>query len=150
MQVESMQLVLRRRSPWEGCDIGVRLLQDAMKSVYRCHLIVAVPLFVLFLWTIDIAPWLPVVLIWASKPWFDRTILFVLSRALFGATSSLSELWSARQAVWSSQFFETLVRRLSASRSFTQSVQQLEGLKGKPRRERLRTFAARQRGVART
>jgi hypothetical protein len=144
-----MQLVLRPRTPWEGCDMGVRLLQSWVRPVFTCYFVVAVPLFALFMTTLQIASWLPVLLIWLSKPWLDRTILFALSRSLFGASSTPSQLWAERGAVWWSQLLSSFtLRRLSASRSFTQPLLQLEGLRGVERRLRIRYFTARHRGVA--
>jgi hypothetical protein len=79
--------------------------------------------------TYDIAGWLPGLLIWWSKPWLDRTILFVLSRAAFGQATTIADLLHAQRRVWWSQLFLSLTtRRLSPWRSFTQSVYQLEGL----------------------
>jgi hypothetical protein len=145
-----MSLTLRPRAIWEGCDLGIRLLQANLGSTFSCHLMVALPLFALCFATYDIAPWLPVLLIWWSKPWLDRTLLFVLSRALFGAATTPPEVWDAQRDVWWAQWPETVtLRRLSASRSFTQPIRQLEGLTGTARRARVRQLAARHRGVAR-
>lgn len=150
MQVEAMRLVLRPRTAWEGGDVGVRLLQASFKPVYTCYLVVAVPLFAILVSTYSLADWLPPLLIFWFKPWLDRTILFALSRTLFGAEASLGELWSHRGEVFWSQLLESLtLRRLSASRSFTQPVHQLEGLKGKDLRARLRVLSARSSGTAR-
>jgi hypothetical protein len=150
VRVDSMQLVLRPRTAWEGCDMGVRLLQSCMKPVYLCYFVVAVPLFAVFMTTMEIAAWLPALLIWWSKPWLDRTILFVLARALFGASSTPSLLFAERRAVWGRQLLSAItVRRLSVSRSFTQPLLQLEGLEGDERRKRLKYFTARHRGIAR-
>jgi len=111
---------------------------------------VAVPLFALCFATYDLAPWLPAMLIWWSKPWLDRTLLFVLSRALFGVATTPPDVWEVQRDVWWAQWLETLtLRRLSASRSFTQPVRQLEGLTGTARGTRIRQLAARHRGVAR-
>jgi len=150
MQVEAISLNLRPRSMWEGSDLGIRLLQSRLRSVYSTHLLVALPLFALCYGTVEIAPWLPVLLIWTSKPWLDRTILFSLSRALFGEDTSFAELWQAGSEVWWSEFALTVtLRRLSASRSFSQPVRQLEGLTGRELGARLRQMALRHRGVAR-
>jgi hypothetical protein len=66
--------------------------------------------------------------IWCAKPWLDRTILFVLSRAAFRQPSSPAVLWRAQRNVWWRQLlFTLLIRRLSLWRSFTQPVYQLEG-----------------------
>jgi hypothetical protein len=99
---------------------------------------------------VQLADWLPPLLIWLSKPWIDRTILFTLSRSLFGQPTSLADLWAARREVWGSQWLRTWVlARLSASRSFKQPVVQLEGLTGRSLRERLEVITGRRRGVAR-
>lgn len=145
-----MSLVLRPRSMWEGSDLGVRLLQSQPRSVFPSFLLIAVPLFVLFYATVDIAWWLPVLLMWISKPWLDRTILFALSRALFGEPTTPADVWAARGAVWGAQLVTTVtLRRLSASRAFTQPVRQLEGLSGAARSARVRQLTVRHRGVAR-
>ncbi len=145
-----MTLTLRPRAIWEGCDLGIRLLQSNLRSAYACYLMVALPLFALCFATYEIAPWLPATLIWWSKPWLDRTLLFVLSRALFGVATRPADVWEARREVWWAQWLETVtLRRLSASRSFTQPVRQLEGLTGRARATRVRQLAARHRGIAR-
>ncbi len=135
---------------WEGCDLGVRLLQSWLRSVFSSHIAVALPLFVLLISTYGIAAWLPCLLIWMSKPWLDRTLLFSLSRALFGSPTRPMDVWEAQREVWWSQLPETLtLRRLSGSRAFTQPIVQLERLTGSARRSRVRQLAARHRGVAR-
>ena len=143
-------MVWRPRGTWEGCDLGVRLLQSWLRPVFTCYLAVALPLFCLFAATGAAVPWLPCLLIWISKPWLDRTILFVLSRALFGVTTRVGEVWAARHAVWLAGLGRTLtLQRLSASRSFLQPILQLEGLSGSALRYRLRQVAGGRRAVAR-
>jgi hypothetical protein len=150
VQIDTIALILRPRSRWEGCDLGVRLLQSWLRSTYTVYLAVALPLFGVFLLTDSIAGWLPSLLIWLSKPWLDRTILFVLSRALFGERTTPADLWTHRRATWWSGITTTLtLQRLSASRSFKQPVLQLEGLSGRALRDRIRQLTGRHRGVAR-
>jgi hypothetical protein len=145
MQLESMSLVLRPRTTWEGCDLGVRLLQSQLRSVFSCHVAVLLPWLVLCLATFEMAGWLPGLL-----TWLDRPILFVLSRALFGERTTLKDLWQAGRSVFWQQLATTLtLRRFSASRAFTQPIYQLEGLSGKALRARLRQMTLRRRGVAR-
>jgi hypothetical protein len=150
MQIEAIALVLRPRSIWEGCDLGVRLLQAWFRSVYGCYLAVAVPLFALLLATYGMAPWLPGLLIWLSKPWLDRTILFALSRSLFGEATAPADVWAARRQVWWSGIAFWPLERLSALRSFKLPILQLEGLSGQERRARVRRLTLKHRGVART
>jgi hypothetical protein len=151
MQLDSINLRLRPRVMWESCDLGVRLLQSWLRSVFTTYLAVALPLFALFIATYEIAGWLPVLLIWMSKPWLDRTILFALSRALFGESTTPIDVWEAQRGVWWSQLLQTLtLRRLTGSRSFTQPILQLERLTGSDRRKRVQQLVVRHRGVART
>ncbi|HEV7611612.1 MAG TPA: hypothetical protein VGO37_07050 [Steroidobacteraceae bacterium] len=150
MQPETAGVVWRTRTPWEGADLGIRLLQRWLRPVFLSYLSVAFPLFLLYAALGAAVSWLPAVLIWLSKPWLDRTILFALSRVLFGVSASPNDIWRARAEVWWSQFISTFtLRRLSASRSFTQPVLQLEGLRGAQLRARLKQITARHRGIAR-
>jgi hypothetical protein len=149
VQVDAFAIRLRRRSNLEAADLGVRLCQTVARSVYTCYLAVALPVIVLALATFEIATWFPVIAIWWLKPWFDRTILFVLSRAAFGQTTNLSDLWHARSHVWFEQTLGTLtLRRLSPWRSFTQSVHQLEGLSWAKRRQRVQQIRSGKTGGA--
>ena len=130
MQIDALALRLRPRTPYEAADLGTRLCQSAARDVYRCYLVVAIPAFALCLATVEIAYWLPAFMVMLLKPWLDRTILFVLSRAAFGQRTSLGDLWRAQGQVWWSQLFITFLwRPLSPWRSFTQPVYQLEGLR---------------------
>jgi hypothetical protein len=129
VQVDALILRLRPRTPMEAADLGARLCQTAAASVYRCYLATALPLMALCLASFEIAHWLPGVALWCLKPWLDRTILFVLSRAAFGQSTTLLELWDAQRQVWWRQLTLTfLLQRLSPWRAFTQPVYQLEGL----------------------
>jgi hypothetical protein len=113
----------------EAADLGVRLCQSAARPVYLCYWAVGIPVVALSLATFEVAGWLPGLMIMWAKPWLDRTILFVLSRAAFGQPTALADLWHAQRRVWWSQLLLSLTtRRLSPWRSFTQPVYQLEGL----------------------
>jgi hypothetical protein len=39
----------------------------------------------------EVASWWPMTLLWWSKPWLDRTVLFVLARAAFGQQTTLGD-----------------------------------------------------------
>lgn len=137
MQVDAFAIRLRRRAKMEAADLGVRLCQASARSVFTCYLVVAAPVMLLSLATFEIAPWLPTLILWWAKPWLDRTVLFVLSRAAFGQTTSPRDVWQAQRSVWWKQLLLTLtVRRLSPWRSLTQPVYQLEGLSGWKLRKR--------------
>ena len=128
MQVEALAVRLRSRSQMEAADLGVSLCQHAARSVYACVAVAAFPIALLAIGSFELAQWLPTIVIWCSKPWLDRTILFVLSRAAFGQETRPYDLWRAQRDVWWRQLvFTWTVRRLSVWRSFTQPVYQLEG-----------------------
>ena len=113
----------------EATDLGVRLCQATARTLYPVHSAVTLPVLILALASFEIAPWLPMLAIWWVKPWLDRTVLFVLSRAAFGQTTSVSHVWAAQRQVWWSRLWFTLtVQRLSLWRTLTQPVYQLEGL----------------------
>jgi len=113
----------------EAADLGVRLCQSAAASVYLCYAIVALPVMALAFASFELAGWLPAVLLWCAKPWLDRTILFVLSRAAFGKRTSPADVWREQRRVWWKQLlFTWTIRRLSLWRSLTLPVYQLEEL----------------------
>jgi hypothetical protein len=150
MQLDSLALRMRPRAQLEAADLGVRLCQSAARSVYTCYAAVYVPVAALALASFEIATWLPTLLLFWAKPWLDRTILFVLSRAAFGQGTTLSQLWEARGQVWWRQLLLTWTwRRLSPWRAFTQPVYQLEGLPfGAARRRRVKQVRRRRAGAA--
>jgi hypothetical protein len=149
VQVDAIAIKLRRRSNMEAADLGVRLCQSAARSVYTCYLATALPCIAIALATFEIATWLPILLLWWLKPWLDRTILFVLSRAAFGQSTSLRDLWHSQRQVWWSQLVGSLsLRRLSPWRSLTQPVYQLEGLPFGARGRRARQIRMGKTGAA--
>jgi len=128
VQIDTLAVRLRPRSAMEAADLGVRLCQAAAGSVYPAFLTLAAPLVVLAVASFEIAPWLPTALIWWLKPWLDRTILFALSRAVFGQSTTFADVWRARRRTWWRQVLLTCtLQRLSLWRSLTQPVYQLEG-----------------------
>jgi hypothetical protein len=128
VQIDSLALQMRPRAPHEAADLGIRLCQVNAGAVYRCYLVVALPMAIIAMSLYEFSPWYPGVLMWWAKPWLDRTILFVLARAAFGQPTTVGDLWREQRAVWWRQFILTWTwRRLSPWRSFTQPVYQLEG-----------------------
>jgi hypothetical protein len=112
----------------EAADLGVCLCQHTARSVYTCYALAALPVMALAIGSSELATGLPTVVIWCAKPWLDRTILFVLSRAAFGQQTGPAALWHAQRDVWWRQLlFTWSIRRLSPWRAFTQPVYQLEG-----------------------
>ncbi len=139
MRIESLTLAVRPRLPLEAMDLGLKLCQSHWGAVYTAWAVALVP--VLGLATaarvlVD-ASWLWTTLVWWLKPLYDRALVLVLSRAVFGETTGARDVARALPG-----FFRTgLVRgltwgRFDPSRSFTLPVWQLEGLRGAARRGR--------------
>ena len=128
MLVDTLAVRLRPRTPNEAVDLGVRLCQSAAPAVFRCYLFAALPVIALALASTELIGWYATIVIWWAKPWLDRTILFVLSRAAFGQDTTIGDLWRAQWRVWWRPLLFTLtVRRLSLWRSLTEPVYLLEG-----------------------
>ena len=137
MQVDAIALHLRPRTMSEATDLGVRLVQANARSVWVTFTPVWAVVVLIALAFGSVATWLPGLIIFCMKPWLDRTLLFVLSRAVFGTPTRLADVWAAQRTVWWQQLLPTLTwRRLSPWRSYTQPARQLEGQRGTALRAR--------------
>jgi hypothetical protein len=133
----------------EAADLGTRLVQSAARDIYACLLLAAIPVALITAASAELSNWLPSLVLWWSKPWLDRTILFVLSRAAFGQRTSPADLWRNQRQVWWSQLLHTLTqRRLSPWRSLTQPVYQLEGVPLRKAGPRVRQIRRNKAGAA--
>jgi len=149
MKVDAIRLDLRPRSMFEAADLGVRLVSAHLRSVWTsCAPVYAFVLLVAATMLPFGIGWTLLTVIWL-KPWLDRSILFVLARAVFGEETRFADVWAARRAVaWQGLLGALTVRRLSPWRSYVQPVLQLEGQRGKARRERVARILGSHRGAA--
>ena len=137
MQVDALAVELRPRPMLEAADLGVRMVQAHAASVWRCYTPLLLLVTALAVASVAVADWLPGLLLFWLKPWLDRSLLFVLSRAVFGQATRWSDLWRAQRSVWWRQLPSTLlIRRLSPWRAYTQPIYQLEGQDGALQRRR--------------
>ena len=149
MQVDAIALHLRPRTMSEATDLGVRLVQANARSVWVTFTPVWAVVAVISLAFGSVATWLPGLIIFCMKPWLDRTLLFVLSRAVFGTPTRLADVWAAQRTVWWQQLLPTLTwRRLSPWRSYTQPARQLEGQRGAALRARGKQLLRGKQGAA--
>lgn len=149
MHVDALALTLRPRPMAEAADLGAALVRAHARSLWRSVLPVYAALVLLALSTVEIASWLPTLLIFLAKPWLDRSLLFVLSRAVFGQTTRWTDLWQARRRVWAGELLRTLFwLRLSPWRTYVQPIEQLEGQRGRAQRMRRRQLLHGRRGAA--
>ncbi len=149
MRVDAIAVELRPRPMWEATDLGARLVQTHARSLWITCGPVFGAVLLLSLATVEIATWLPTLILFWLKPWLDRSVLFVLSRAAFGQATHFADLWHAQRQVWWSQLPATLLwRRWSPWRSYTQPIHQLEGQGRAARRQRRRQLLRDQHGRA--
>jgi len=149
MKIDAIAVHLRPRSMSEATDLGVRLVQANARSVWASFTPVWAVVALVALASGGIATWLPSLVIFCMKPWLDRTLLFVLSRAVFGTPTRLRDVWGAQRDVWWQQWFSTLTwRRLSPWRSYTQPSRQLEGVRGAAGRARRKQLLNGKHGAA--
>jgi hypothetical protein len=149
VRIEALAVELRPRSMPEAADLGVRLAQAHAASVWPASLPAFLAVLAVALASVDLAAWAPVAVLFWLKPWWDRTLLFALSRAVFGQATGPGDVWRDRRTVWMGQLVSTLtLRRLSPWRSYTQAIGQLEGLRGTALRIRRRVMLNGQRGQA--
>jgi hypothetical protein len=149
VQIDTIAVRLRMRGAHEAADLGVRLCQESRRAVYGCYLLAAIPVMAVCFATVEIASWLPGLLIWWMKPWLDRSVLFALSRVAFGQSTTWRDLWRENRQVWRSQIISSLtMRRLSPWRALTQPVLQLEGQRGSALRIRLKQVRTGKTGSA--
>lgn len=149
MPLSSAEAALRPRSPWEAVDLGVHLAQRHAGLLLGSWAALTLPLLAvlsLLLWR---WPGLVLLLFWWLKPAFERLALYVLARALFGATPTLGQALRAWPGQLRGELLASLTwRRFSLSRSFTLPLTQLENLRGPARHQRLHALGRRS-GVAR-
>jgi hypothetical protein len=150
MQAADIAIGLRRRSPWEAMDLGLTMLQRWWRRVYLPHFLFAVPLMALAFgagWWFERA-WVALLVIWWLKPAYDRVVLHVLSRAVFGELPTTRAVFRAAGEWLGTGLFLALLLRPSLSRSFTLAVRQLEGQTGRAGRERRAVLGRRVGGYA--
>jgi hypothetical protein len=134
-----LAITLRRRSPWEAMDLGLTMLQRWWRQVYLPYLLVAVPIMAAALaiaWYFERA-WVALALVWWLKPVYDRVVLHVLSRAVFGEMpGTRAVLRAAREWLGTGLPAALTFGRIGFARSFNLPVRQLEGQRGRAARER--------------
>jgi hypothetical protein len=127
MRVESTAIALRRREPWEAIDLGFAMLRHWWRPVYAAWAVTFVPVAGVVLLVFRDEPLLAALLLWWLKPIFDRIVLHVLSRAVFGDAIEVKRLlpdW--REYLRPGLIAGQLWARLDLARSFDLPVWQLE------------------------
>jgi hypothetical protein len=130
-------------------DLGFTMLRRWWRPVYAAHALVFLPLAAAIFaacWALD-RLWLAMLLIWWLEPLYDRVVLHVLSRAVFGEMAAIGFVRRPSQYTaglsWALSF-----DRFDLARSFNLPVRQLEGSRGRERRARRAVLGRRTRSYA--
>lgn len=139
MKLEDVTAEIRPRVPWESIDLGCALARQHIKTIWKSWLVTIVPLWMVLALLLRDHPWWFLLCLWWLKPIYDRLLLFIVSRALFGAVPSVKYVLKAWPRLLVKNIWKSLVvRRFSPSRSLTMPVSELEGLKGGNYTQRVR------------
>jgi hypothetical protein len=150
MRLTDASVVIRPRTPWEAIDLGVLLAQRHRALLMTSWAVVTLPIFALLTLLLWDYPSVAVLVFWWLKPAYERLPLLILSQALFGSAPSLRQALQSFPSALKPQLIASLTwRRLSLSRSFYQPVQQLEGLDGLPRAQRIAVLGQKDSWAAR-
>ena len=151
MQPADIAITLRRRSPWEAMDLGFSMLQRWWRPTYAAHAMVFVPVASLVIaacWASGVL-WLAIFIIKWLEPLYDRVVLHVLSRAVFGEVPTWRKvLAESGQWLGTGLFWALTFDRFDLARSFNLPVRQLEGQRGAERRARKSVLGRRTRSYA--
>ena len=141
MQFDQIAVKVRPRSAWESIDLGILMARNWWWPMCRAWLAVTLPAFIVLQLLLYSYPVIAIVIFWWLKPIWERPLLHILSRALFGEVPELKQTLCAFPGLAAKQWFASLTyRRLSLTRSMDLPVIQLENLKGKQRAQRLKVL----------
>lgn len=138
MQIDKLVISTEQKNSWQCFDLGCRVAVRHYKLMFWFWLTITLPIFTLAM--LVSVNW-GLFIFWLAKPLYERGLLYILSRAVFGNTVSL---WQSLMT-WPSQmkplwFSSITFRRLAPSRSFDMAVTQLEKLRGERRSKRLKSL----------
>jgi len=142
VDLSNLQINLRPRNNWEAFDLGRTLIKGGAWSIYRPWLYLTIPYALLVFGICYKSPFLGFFIFWFFLPVFERVIIYVLSRSVFGEYPTCKEVLKAFPSELKKGFISLHIGlRLSLARSFMMPVWQLEGLKGKARSKRLKVLS---------
>lgn len=149
MDLDKITIAMRPRSHREAMDLGLSLLQNNWRALYRPLLLFIIPLFLILNLIFSSNMWIAALIIWWLKPLYDRLLLFVLSRSLFADVPATGETLAAIPGLMKKGLlWQLTLLRLSPNRSFNMPVWTLEGLSGETRRHRIQVLQSRTSGYA--
>lgn len=149
MELDKLQITLRRRTAWEAIDLGFAMARRWFFPLWLLWLSTAAPVALILFLLFNDSLWAMGLLLWWLKPLYEPTLMFWLSRAVFSEAMPVKSVMSQWWQITRPQILINLtLRRFNPSRSFTMPVALLEQLSGKPRRMRLRILGRDQHASA--
>ncbi len=149
MQLERLSVALRPRGGWEALDLGFQMARGWWRPVWGTWLAVYLPAAALVHLLAQDALWIAPLVLWWLKPVFDRFVLHVVSRAVFGAPPTVREALSAWREILRPGLVAGLTFfRLDPARSFNLPVWQLEKQTWREAAARRGALGRRMRGYA--
>jgi hypothetical protein len=149
VQLERLSVQLRPRGGWEAVDLGFQMARSWWRSIWGVWLSVYLPAAFALHAAFHDRLWIAIVLLWWLKPAFDRFVLHVVSRAVFGSPPTINETLGAWRDILRPGLARGLtLGRFDLARSFTMPVWQLEKQAGHSGRTRRNTLGKRMRGYA--
>jgi hypothetical protein len=148
VELEKLSVQLRPRGGWEALDLGVQMARSWWRPVWGVWLAVYLPAAVLLHAVFSDRYLFAILALWWLKPVFDRFVLHVVSRAVFGAPPTVGDTLAAWREILQPGLAAGLlwVQRLSPWRSFTLPVWQLEKQTGRAAHERRDALGKRMAG----
>ena len=128
MQLELLAARLRHRSSYEATDLGLALLRRFAGPTYVAWFAVTAPLHLALILSLE--PGWACLAAWWLRPAFDLVVLFVLSRALFGAVPDLRAVFATLPALAPIALHRVTWKRLDPPRAYASPAEMLEGLRG--------------------
>jgi len=142
MNLDSVTVHIRPRTPWEAIDIGFALARRWFFKLWPLWLMTSFPALALivgcgFLLPGSAAKW-SLFLFWFFNPLYEPPLLNWVGQALFGSEKPLTgAIGEVRSALTVKDFRGVFFSRFSLYRSFSLPVLQLERLGGSRKKERL-------------
>lgn len=149
MQLERLSVALRPRGGWEALDLGFQMARGWWRPVWGTWFAVYLPVAAVVHVVLQETLWIAPLVLWWLKPLFDRFVLHVVSRAVFGTPPTVAEALGAWREILRPGVVAGLTFfRLDPARSFNVPVWQLEKQIGREARARRAALGRRMRGYA--
>jgi hypothetical protein len=144
VQLERLSVELRPRGGWESIDLGFQMAHRWWRPVWGVWLAVFVPVAAALHFVFHWSPLVAALVLWWLKPVFDRFVLHVVSRAVFGSVPTVRETLADWREILTPGLAAALtVYRLQPARSAMLPAWQLERQTGRAAADRRRTLGRR-------